>query len=80
MVCNKCRTNNPDGVKFCSACGNELAEVAPVNSYSAPAEAPVKEAEPGRGLAIASMVCGIVSFFLFGLILGVLAIVFGKEL
>lgn len=84
MVCNKCGANNADGVKFCSSCGNELAGGAPVNSYgtpanpySAPAETPAKTAQPGKGLAVASMVCGIVSFFIFGLVLGVLAIIFG---
>ncbi|MBE7011925.1 MAG: DUF4190 domain-containing protein [Ruminococcaceae bacterium] len=33
--------------------------------------------QPGKGLAIASMVCGIVSFFCFGFILGLLAVIFG---
>ena len=33
--------------------------------------------QPGKGFAIAGMVCGIVSFFCFGVILGILAIVFG---
>lgn len=34
--------------------------------------------EPAKGYAIASLVCGIVSFFCFGIVLGVLAIVFGN--
>lgn len=35
------------------------------------------EKEPGKGLAIASMVCGIVSFLCFPLITGILGIIFG---
>ena len=33
--------------------------------------------DPGKGFAIASMVCGIVSFFCFAYITGILGIVFG---
>ncbi len=33
--------------------------------------------EPGKGFAVAGMVCGIVSLFCFGFICGVLGIVFG---
>ena len=43
-----------------------------------PAPTPAPNApQPGKGFAIAGMVCGIVSFFCFGVILGILAIVFG---
>ncbi len=51
-------------------------QVNPAPAYTMPsAEAPADE--PAKGFAIASMVCGIVAFFCFGIILGVLAIVFG---
>lgn len=56
---------------------------APVQQpYAQPAYQPApqvapKAPQPGKGLAIAAMVCGIVSFFCFGVILGILAIVFG---
>ena len=43
-----------------------------MGSPTSPAQEP-----KNSGLAIASMVCGIVSFFLFGIVLGVLAIIFG---
>ena len=33
--------------------------------------------KPGQGFAIAALVCGICSFFIFGIILGILGIVFG---
>lgn len=63
MICPKCNTPNPDGVPACQNCGTYLAMM--------------KQAVPGKGLAIASMVCGIVSFFCFGFILGLLAVIFG---
>lgn len=66
MYCSKCGSNNPEGALHCSACG------APMNGGPV-----VPASEPGKGLAIASMVCGIVSFFFFGLVLGVVALVFG---
>lgn len=66
MYCSKCGSNNPEGALHCSTCGAPMtgAPVAPVS-------------EPGKGLAIASMVCGIVSFFFFGLVLSVVALVLG---
>lgn len=45
--------------------------------YQNPPVAPDNLPTPGKGLGIASMVCGIVSFFCAGIILGILAIVFG---
>lgn len=35
-------------------------------------------AEEGKGFAIAGMVCGIISLFCFGFILGILGVVFGS--
>ena len=65
-ICPNCRANNADGAVQCAACGAPMVAYAP---------APVKA--PGKGLAVASMVCGIVSFFIFGLVLGILAVIFG---
>ena len=70
-ICPNCRTNNVDGAVNCAACGAPLS--APVVGGYAPVPAKV----PGKGLAIASMVCGIVSFFCFGIVLGLLAVIFG---
>lgn len=48
------------------------------NAFNAqPYQAPAPQGEPGKGFAITSLVTGIVSFFCFGIILGILAIVFG---
>lgn len=80
MFCQKCGTQNEDTARFCEGCGAELTPAAaptaaPVTpTYTAPVQ-PV--AQPGKGFAIAGMVCGIVSFFCFAVILGTLGIVFG---
>ena len=64
MVCNNCGANNVDGAYACSTCGAQLNNAAPV-------------AEPGKGFAIASLVCGLVSILCCGGILAILAVVFG---
>ncbi len=74
MVCPKCGAQNPDNAAVCGNCGNQMTiSVQPQMGYAQPAPASV----PGKGLAIAGMVCGIVSFFCFGLVLGLLAVIFG---
>ncbi len=81
MVCNKCGSPITPGATFCTNCGAPVEAQAPqaynaTPVYNAPQpEAPA--AVPGKGLAVASMVVGIVSFFCFGIILGILAIIFG---
>lgn len=79
VYCPNCGAQNDDGVAFCANCGTSIAPAAPTPGYGAPVYgvpvAPVST--PGKGLAIASMVCGIVSFFCFGLVLGLLAVIFG---
>lgn len=71
--CPNCGTQNADTANCCANCGTMLnaAPTAPMMGQF------VKVAQPGKGLAIASLVCGIVSFFCFGVILGILAVVFG---
>ncbi len=55
---------------------NFNAPVQNPNYYNQPYQnQPVQE--PGKGLAIAGMVCGIVSFLCFPLITGILGIIFG---
>lgn len=89
MFCNHCGAENNDSAQVCRSCGAVLTTeqnnaqpvqqqpVTYVNYANTPAGAPVKAPQPGKGFAIAAMVCGIVSFFCFGIVLGVLAIVFG---
>ena len=64
MICPKCGSPVADNATQCMNCGTVFNAVA-------------KTGTPGKGLAIASLVCGIVSFFCFGLILGILAVIFG---
>ena len=52
------------------------APVYQAPAYQAPAT-PIPSSDAGKGLAIAGMVCGILSFFCFPAILGVLGIIFG---
>ena len=67
-ICPNCRTNNADGAVQCAACG---APMTPVMYGAAPAT-------PGKGLAVASLVMGILATVLLGsLLFGVLAVVFG---
>ena len=66
--CPKCGSQNPDYAAQCQTCGTMLATTS--NGVGAPSQA-------GKGLAIAGMVCGIVSFFCFPYILGLLGIIFG---
>lgn len=89
MICKNCNTQNMDDAKFCFQCGaalndNASAQSNEPNQYSQQpqygqqplySQQPVEE--PGKGLAIASMVLGIISFFCFSLITGILAIIFG---
>ncbi len=81
MVCNKCGAPLEENAQFCMNCGAPVQTPAetPVQEqpvYAAPVmETPAKQ--PGKGLAIASLVLGIVSFLCFPYITGILGIVFG---
>lgn len=87
MVCKNCGTYDDTGAKFCANCGANLVEqeAAPVTPVAEPVaqnpvfnNAPVQNAPlPGKGMAIASLVLGIVSFLCFPIVTGVLAIIFG---
>lgn len=83
--CTKCGAQNADNAQFCESCGGKLESQQPINTQQTVVnEQPIVNQQqnqtqdtPGKGLGIASLVCGIVSFFCFGLILGILAVVFG---
>jgi len=57
MFCNKCGKDNVEGAQFCASCGDPIA---PVPGYP-PAGRPRTS-----GMAIASLVLGILGYFLFG--------------
>lgn len=69
MICNRCGNNCEPGMQFCNKCGNALPPQQQ-NTYSQPyygggySSGPTPST-PGKGLGIASMVCGIVAIVLF---------------
>ena len=83
MICKKCGAFNEDGKQFCGNCGEFLPLAAPIsqpqNMVPEGYTQPKQEAEktPGLGLAIASMICGILSLLCLWYICGSLGIIFG---
>ena len=77
--CNYCGTYVDDQAMICPNCNAAL-------KYTQPNMQPVVDgngnvpldSHPKRGMAIASLVLGICSLFFFGLLLGILAVVFGS--
>lgn len=84
MYCNNCGNQIPENTPYCPTCGAAAQPSPAANSYPQqpnyqPNGYPEQPAaKPGKGFAIASLVLGIVSFFLFGYIAGGLAIIFGS--
>lgn len=68
MYCPKCGAQNPDNSSFCGKCGTALTQTAAV---------PQRPLETARnsGLAVASLVLGIIGIFIN--FLSILAIIFG---
>ncbi len=78
MFCRNCGSENADGAQFCTNCGATLnsTPVQPtMQNQNVPTNTDTNQ--DGNGFAIASLVCGILSFLCFGIILAPLAIVFG---
>ena len=73
MYCTKCGTQNPDDSVFCQKCGAPLATPPP--PPVPPTSAAPVTARRTSGLAVASLVLGILGFFTG--ITSVLAIIFG---
>ncbi len=74
MVCNKCGTQNEIGARICKNCGASLDTMTTPGAFDVSA---TSTSNVGKGLAIASLVLGIVSFFCFPLVTGLLGIIFG---
>lgn len=68
MYCPRCGMQNPDGSTFCQSCGAPIAVPTPATVSSA-------ATRHTSGLAVASLVLGIIGFFTG--ITSILALVFG---
>lgn len=69
MICQNCGSQIPDNAQVCSNCG--AFTNAPAQPYYN------AQTVPGKGLAIASLVLGIISLFLFPIVTGTLGIILG---
>lgn len=70
MFCRNCGMANPDAAQYCSKCGQSIAAAARTAPGSAPVPGssfatppPITGDAPTSGKAIASLVCGIFTFF-----------------
>ena len=78
MYCPNCGAQNPEGSNFCQGCGKTLVavtQVPPTIIAYPPPPAPPQEIKRTSGMAIASLVMGILGF-IFGLP-AALAVIFG---
>jgi type IV pilus assembly protein PilA len=72
MFCRNCGTANPDSAQYCSKCGDPLSASAAASAMPGPttvpgssfAPPPFTGDAPTSGKAIASLVCGIFTFFI----------------
>ena len=74
--CSNCGNEVQDGVKFCGNCGASIEMVSTpvtINNYANSYQEPQMKEKDSKGTA--AMVCGIVGFFIAGIILGIIAIV-----
>lgn len=80
MFCAKCGTEVEAGSRFCQKCGTPVEQ--PVAQAAAPPQAPTAPpvnyqpvaAARTSGMAIASLILGIVGFSLFAIIFGIIAL------
>ncbi len=87
--CTNCGSQLPEGANNCTNCGTAVAQATPAVEVvtetvpvvePAPVAAPAPAAPaaaPGKGMAIASLVCGLVALFCSGGTLSILALIFG---
>lgn len=76
MVCTNCGTQMAEGTAFCPNCGAAQGVQAPVQPQQ-PVYGYQAAPQPAKGLAVAALVMGILSFFLFPIVTGLLGIIFG---
>ena len=76
--CPNCATENVDDARYCASCGHDLSGAAPA-AAGTPTNMSGATGTQSNGKATASLVCGIVGLVFCGIILGILAIVFGQQ-
>ena len=79
MVCKKCNTANADNTMFCTNCGAMLDNSASDSSYGSynSFENRVPAVMPAGGMAVASLVLGIVSILTGFTLLGIIGLILG---
>ena len=74
MFCPRCGSQSSDNTVFCAYCGTRIdgndRKEQLVNSQP--------QKQPGHGMAVASLVLGIIGIVLIGFVFGILAIIFGS--
>ena len=68
--CSRCGTGLDDSMYFCTNCGANLSQAQ---------DGAQMRPKTSSGKETASLVCGILSFFVAGIVLGILAIVFAHQ-
>jgi peroxiredoxin len=82
IQCPKCLALNSEGSRFCNACAEPLSSTSPMPAAALPAmEFPKAPPAPRLGMAIASLVLGIVacvlSLFVVGALFGLIGLLLG---
>jgi len=68
LFCSGCGNQLSQSTGFCPSCGRAIGVLA----------APVSDGSPGKGFAIAGLVCGIIALLLLPILLGPLGVIFGS--
>jgi type IV pilus assembly protein PilA len=81
QTCPRCSSSIPDGIAFCSSCGNSLSGAATPRSPGIPISPSVSMAYAGpqetSGKATASLICGIVAYIILPFFAAIPAIILG---
>jgi hypothetical protein len=73
MFCSKCGTQNTEGAKFCQNCGALLGQSTPTTPTLQVNAQQTVVVQHTSGLAIASLILGILGFSVFAIIFGAIA-------